>query len=61
MMTTKTRFKLTIIVLAFLMVLAVLAVYKGMDSVATIAATGIITSLTSYVWGETKRPSGGSE
>ena len=56
-MTTKTRFKLTIMVLVFLMITAITAVFKGMDNVAAIATTGIITSLTSYVWGETKRPS----
>ena len=51
-MTTKTRLSLTIMVLVFLMITAITAVFKGMDNVAAIATTGIITSLTSYVWGE---------
>ena len=57
MMTTKTRFKLTMVVLAFLMAIAITAVFKGMDTVAAMAVTGVMTTLTSYIWGETKRPS----
>jgi hypothetical protein len=56
-MTTKTRFKLTLVVLVFLMVTAIAAVFKEMNSVATMAVTGVMTTLTSYIWGETKRPS----
>ncbi|MGB0271514.1 MAG: hypothetical protein ACPGAJ_06320 [Schleiferiaceae bacterium] len=56
-MTTKTRFKLTLVVLVFLMVTAIVAVFKDSSSVATIAVTGVMTTLTSYIWGETKRPS----
>jgi type III secretory pathway component EscU len=56
-MTTKTRFKLTLLVLVFLMVTAIAAVFKEMNSVATMAVTGVMTTLTSYIWGETKRPS----
>lgn len=56
-MTTKTRFKLTLVVLVFLMVTAIVAVFKECSSVATIAVTGVMTTLTSYIWGETKRPS----
>ena len=56
-MTTQTRFKLTLLVLVFLMVTAIAAVFKEMNSVATMAVTGVMTTLTSYIWGETKRPS----
>ena len=56
-MTTKTRFKLTLVVLVFLMVTAIVAVFKDSSSVATIAVTGVMTTLTSYIWGETQRPS----
>lgn len=56
-MTTKTRFKLTLVVLVFLMVTAIVAVFKDSSNVATIAVTGVMTTLTSYIWGETKRPS----
>ncbi len=57
MMTAKTRYKLTIMVLVFLMVTAIVALFKESSSVATIAVTGVMTTLTSYIWGETKRPS----
>ena len=56
-MTSKTRFKLTLVVLSFLMITAIAAVFKEMNSVATMAVTGVMTTLTSYIWGETKRPS----
>jgi hypothetical protein len=56
-MTTKTRYKLTLLVLAFLMVTTIAAVFKELNSVATMAVTGVMTTLTSYIWGETKRPS----
>lgn len=57
MMTKKTRYKLTMVVLAFLMLTALMAVNKGMDALAGIAVTGVMTTLSTYIWGETKRPS----
>jgi hypothetical protein len=56
-MTTKTRLSLTLLVLLFLMTTALVAVFKDSSNVATIAVTGVMTTLTSYIWGETKRPS----
>jgi hypothetical protein len=56
-MTTKTRLSLTLLVLLFLMTTALVAVFKDSSSVATMAVTGVMTTLTSYIWGETKRPS----
>ena len=57
MMTKKTRYKLTMVVLAFLMLTTLMAVIKGMDALAGIAVTGVMTTLSTYIWGETKRPS----
>lgn len=56
-MTTKTRLSLTLLVLLFLMTTALVAEFKDNSNVATIAVTGVMTTLTSYIWGETKRPS----
>jgi len=57
LMNNKTRYKLTLVVLLFLMATTIAAIISGMDTVATLAVTGVMTTLTSYIWGETKRPS----
>jgi hypothetical protein len=56
-MTRKTRYKLSMVVLVFLMLTTLMAVIKGMDALAGIAVTGVMTTLSTYIWGETKRPS----
>ena len=37
--------------------LAACAVFKSMEGVASACVAGIMTILTTYIWGETKRPS----
>lgn len=56
-MTRKTRYKLSMVVLVFLMLTTLMAVIEGMDALAGIAVTGVMTTLSTYIWGETKRPS----
>lgn len=56
-MNNKTRYKLTLTVLLFLMTTAITSIINDMDGVATVAVTGVMTTLSTYIWGETKRPS----
>jgi drug/metabolite transporter (DMT)-like permease len=56
-MTKRTRLKITIIAGIFLGCLATYATYKGMQSIGVTAIGGFMTILSSYIWGETKRPS----
>lgn len=56
-MTTKTRFKLTVIAGLFLACITVLAVASKMEVVATCSITAIMTILSAYIWAQTKRPS----
>lgn len=37
--------------------LAILSILKGMEGMASACVGGILTILTTYIWGETKRPS----
>lgn len=57
-MTKRTRLKITIIAGVFLASLAVYATYTGMQNIGVTAIAGFMTILSSYIWGETKRPSG---
>ncbi len=56
-MKTSKRYTLTIIAGIILAVLAGLSVFKGMEGLAYACIAGIMTILTTYIWGETKRPS----
>jgi hypothetical protein len=56
-MRTKSRLKLTIAAFLLLGMLAVLATYNQMETVATTAIAGIMTILSAYIWAQTKRPS----
>lgn len=56
-MTTKTRFKLTVIAGLFLACITVLAVVSKMEMVATCSITAMMTILSAYIWAQTKRPS----
>lgn len=60
-MIKRTRYKLSIITALFLVIMATLSLFKNMESVAVSSIAGIMTILSSYVWGETKRPSESSE
>ena len=51
------RYTVTIIAGITLVLLAILGIFKGMEVVATTAIAGILTILSAYIWGETKRPS----
>jgi len=52
------RYIISILAGILLGLLAAMAIYKGMDMVASVCATGLLTILSTYIWGETKRPSG---
>jgi len=52
------RYLVTIIAGIVLAALAVLSVLKSMEGLATACVAGIMTILSTYIWGETKRPSG---
>jgi hypothetical protein len=52
------RYLLTIIAGIILAALAILSVFKSMEGLATACVAGIMTILSTYIWGETKRPSG---
>jgi len=51
------RYTLTIIAGIILAILAGLSVFYNMEGLASACVAGIMTILTSYIWGETKRPS----
>lgn len=51
------RYLITIIAGIILSALAVISVMKGMETLASACVAGIMTILTTYIWGETKRPS----
>jgi len=59
-MKTSKRYVITIIAGLTLGLLAGTAIFKGMDVVASTCVAGILTILSTYIWGETKRPSSGS-
>ena len=56
-MTKRTRLKTTIIAGIFLGCLATYATHKEMQTIGVTAIGGFMTILSSYIWGETKRPS----
>ena len=56
-MKTSKRYVITIIAGIVLADLAILSVLKGMEGLASACVGGILTILTTYIWGETKRPS----
>ena len=55
------RYIITILAGFMLSTLALLSVLKGMEGVATASVGGILTILSTYIWGETKRPSNNPE
>jgi hypothetical protein len=55
------RYTITVLAGFILASLALLSVLKGMEGVASACVGGILTILTTYIWGETKRPSNTKE
>lgn len=51
------RYALTLTAAIFLALLAGVSVFYGMEGLASACVGGIMTTLTTYIWGETKRPS----
>ena len=55
------RYTITVLAGFILTSLALLSVLKGLEGVASACVGGILTILTTYIWGETKRPSNTKE
>ncbi len=51
------RYLITITAGILLTMLAGFSIFKSMEGVASACVAGILTILTTYIWGETKRPS----
>lgn len=51
------RYTISLLAGTILALLAGYSIFKGMESVASACVGGILTILTGYIWGETKRPS----
>lgn len=60
-MKTSKRYTITIIAGVILAGLAILSALKSMEGLASACVGGILTILTTYIWGETKRPSNTKE
>ena len=56
-MSKRTRYRLSIIAGLLLFSLAFISVFKDAENVAIASIGGIMTILSVYIWGETKRPS----
>ena len=53
----RTRLQITLAAAVFLVVTTYVAIFKGMEAVATTCIAGVMTVLSTYIWAETKRPS----
>jgi hypothetical protein len=51
------RYLTTITAGIILTLLAGFSIFKSMEGVSTACVAGILTILSTYIWGETKRPS----
>jgi len=56
-MRTSKRYTVAIAAGIVLSLLAALSILKSMEGVASACIAGILTILTTYIWGETQRPS----
>jgi len=56
-MKTSKRYTITVLAGIILVGLAFLSVLKGLEGLASACVGGILSILTTYIWGETKRPS----
>ena len=51
------RYLITVTAGVMLAILAGFSIFKNMEGVGSACVAGILTILTTYIWGETKRPS----
>ena len=51
------RYTITYLAAIFFALLAILSIFNGMETAASSSIAGILTTLSTYIWGETKRPS----
>ncbi len=56
-MNNRTRYKISIASIMFLAMVVILSIFKNTENIGITAIAGLMTILTSYIWGETKRPS----
>jgi hypothetical protein len=56
-MTKRTRYKISIGAGLFMAMVVLLSIFKDAQNIGVAAITAIITILSTYIWGETKRPS----
>jgi hypothetical protein len=56
-MTKRTRYKISIGAGLFMAMVVLLSIFKDAQNIGVTAITAIITILSTYIWGETKRPS----
>jgi hypothetical protein len=56
-MSRSRRLLLTIIAGVILSCLAAFAIYRQLETVASACVAGVMAILTTYIWGETRRPS----
>ena len=56
-MKARTRYRISIASILFLAMVVILSIFKNTENIGITAIAGIMTILTSYIWGETKRPS----
>ena len=56
-MTKRTRYKISIGAGLFMAMVVLLSIFKDTQNIGVTAITAIITILSTYIWGETKRPS----
>ena len=57
MLHKSTLYLITLLAAAFLAVVVVLSIFKGMESAASTAIAALMTILSTYIWSQTKRPS----
>lgn len=61
MMNRSKRQTITWVAMAFLMTTTYMAMQNHMETVATTCIAGVMTILSTYIWAETKRPTGKQE
>ncbi len=56
-MSKRTRFKISLAAMAFLVVTTYVSMMLRLEIVATSCIAGLMTVLSAYIWAETQRPS----
>jgi hypothetical protein len=56
-MSKRTRFKISLAAMAFLVLTTYVAMILRQEIVATSCIAGLMTVLSAYIWAETRRPS----